>query len=55
MVKSPRFTVTAAQMAPIQNDTDATIEKAGGFVREAARKGAKVIAFPEAIVPGYPW
>lgn len=42
-------------MAPVQNDTDATIDKVVGYIREAADAGAKVIGFPEAIIPGYPW
>ncbi|MCB6993449.1 carbon-nitrogen hydrolase family protein [bacterium 210820-DFI.6.37] len=53
--KQTQFKVAAVQMAPVQNNTDATIEKVVSYVKEAAEAGAKVIAFPEAVVPGYPW
>lgn len=53
--KTKTFKVAAVQMAPVQNNTDATIDKVISYVKEAAEAGAKVIAFPEAIVPGYPW
>jgi len=53
--KQKQFKVAAVQMAPVQNNTDATIEKVISYVKEASAEGAKVIAFPEAIVPGYPW
>lgn len=55
MAKFNQFKVAAVQMAPVQNDTDATLGKVIGYIEEAAGEGAKVIAFPEAIVPGYPW
>lgn len=51
----PKLKVAAVQAAPIMLDTDATIEKVGNLVEEAAKNGAKVIAFPEAFIPGYPW
>ena len=49
-----QFKVSAVQMAPVQNNTAATIDKVVGYMEEAAREGAKIVAFPEAIVPGYP-
>lgn len=55
MTQTTQFKVAAAQMAPVQNDTDATIDKVVGYIGEAADAGAKVIGFPEAIIPGYPW
>lgn len=55
MAKIKQFKVAAVQMAPVQNNTDATIDKVVDYVKEAAEAGAKVIAFPEAIIPGYPW
>lgn len=54
MTQTTQFKVAAVQMAPVQNDTDATIDKVVGYIREAADAGAKVIGFPEAIIPGYP-
>lgn len=36
-------------------DRAATLAKAADTVREAARNGAELVAFPEAFVPGYPF
>ena len=49
-------TVRAAvvQAGSIPFDADACVEKAVRLVGEAAAKGAKVVVFPEAFVPGYP-
>ena len=55
MTQTTQFKIAAVQMAPVQNDTDATIDKVIGYIGEAADAGAKVIGFPEAIIPGYPW
>lgn len=55
MKKFTQFKVAAVQMSPVQNNTDATIDKVIGFMKEAAKEGAKVVSFPEALIPGYPW
>ncbi len=47
-------TVAAVQMAPVFLDRDATVERLIGQIKEAAGQGAKLIVFPEAILPGYP-
>jgi nitrilase len=47
--------VGAAQVAPVFMDRAATLAKAADTVREAARNGAELVAFPEAFVPGYPF
>jgi len=50
-----RFNVAAVQAAPIWMDTTATIERACSLIREAASHGARLVAFPEVYVPGYPY
>lgn len=55
MTEYPKYKVGAVQAAPVYHELDKTIEKACGFIREAAADGARVIGFPEGYVPGYPW
>ncbi|OOM77504.1 carbon-nitrogen hydrolase family protein [Clostridium sp. BL-8] len=55
MANYPKFKAAAVQAAPVFLNLDATIEKTCNLVDEAASNGAKVIAFPEAFIPGYPW
>ena len=51
----PPFLVAAAQVPPVFLDRKATVEKACAMIREAGEKGARLIVFPEAFVPGYPF
>jgi len=54
-VSHPKFRAAAIQAAPVFLDLDASVDKAIGLIGEAAAKGAKLIAFPETFLPGYPW
>jgi predicted amidohydrolase len=46
--------VAAVQAAPGLMDRDETIGKVVALSERAAAKGARLVAFPEAFVPGYP-
>lgn len=49
------FKVAAVQVAPAFLDKAAGVAKAISLIETAAREGAKLIAFPECWIPGYPW
>jgi nitrilase len=51
----PTFRAAAVQAAPAFLDLDAGIDKAIALIKDAAAHGAKMIAFPETWLPGYPW
>ncbi|QBR00745.1 carbon-nitrogen hydrolase family protein [Paraburkholderia pallida] len=55
MISTPSFIAAAIQAAPVYLNTQATIEKAVRLIHEAAANGARLIAFPEVFVPGYPY
>ena len=52
---STELTVGLAQIAPVWLQRDATIAKIANCVSEAAAKGCRLVAFGEALVPGYPF
>jgi nitrilase len=54
MGRLPRFKAASVHAAPVFLDRSATTEKAVSLVREAARAGAELIAFPETYVPAFP-
>jgi aliphatic nitrilase len=51
----PKFKAAAVQAAPVFLDTDATVAKVCALIAEAAGHGARLIAFPEVFVAGYPY
>ena len=54
MIHYPAYKVAVAHVAPVFLDTDRSVEKARSVIEEAAGHGARLIAFPEAFVPGFP-
>lgn len=54
MITYPSFKVAAMHIAPVFLDTDATVEKACSMIEEAARNGARLIAFSETFIPAFP-
>jgi aliphatic nitrilase len=47
--------VAAAQLTPVLDDGDGTVEKVLGTIAQAARDGARLVVFPETFVPYYPY
>ncbi len=54
MVRLPKFKAAAVHAAPVFLDKAATTDKALSIIREAARNGAELIAFPETYIPAFP-
>jgi len=46
--------VAVIQVAPVYLNLAASVRKAVGSMQKAARKGAKLVAFGETWLPGYP-
>jgi aliphatic nitrilase len=50
----PRFRAAACHAASVFLNTAKSVDKACDWIGEAARNGAKLIAFPESYIPGFP-
>lgn len=50
----PPFRVAVVQATPVFLDREATVEKGCALIAAAAAQGARIIAFPEVWVSGYP-
>ncbi|APW39060.1 aliphatic nitrilase [Rhodoferax koreense] len=55
MLTLSRFKAAAVQASPVFLDTDATVDKVIDLIGEAAGNGARLVAFPEVFVAGYPY
>jgi nitrilase len=53
--KSDLLTVAAAQIAPVWLDRERTLAKVNRWITKAADRKCALVAFGEALVPGYPW
>lgn len=54
-VDHPSFRAAVVQAGPAYMDLDASVDKAGRLIGEAAANGAALVAFPELWLPGYPF
>ncbi len=50
-----RVRAAVVQAAPVIMDREATLEKTCRLIDAAASRGARLILFPEAFIPAYPW
>ena len=50
-----KLKVGLAQIAPMWLQREATIDKVVAWIGDAAGKGCELVAFGEALVPGYPF
>lgn len=54
MISYPAYMAAAMHVSPIFLDAAKTVDKACSLIAEAARNGAKLVAFPEAYIPAFP-
>jgi len=55
MSEQVKLRVSLAQIAPVWLDRRATLEKVEDYIRQAGEQGSQLVAFAEALVPGYPF
>lgn len=46
--------VAVTQHEPVWLDLEGTVAKTIAIIKQAAQEGAKLVAFPECWIPGYP-
>lgn len=51
----PKFKAAAVQTSPVFLNVEKTVEKTISLIKEAASNGAKLVAFPEVFIAGYPY
>jgi len=54
-MKFKKLKAATVQTSPVFLNVEKTIDKAVSFIKEAVQNGAKLIAFPEVFVAGYPY
>ncbi len=54
MTTYPKFKAAAMHVAPVFLDAEATVQKSCSLIAEAARNGARLVAFPEVYLPAFP-
>ncbi|MBL4601981.1 MAG: carbon-nitrogen hydrolase family protein [Emcibacteraceae bacterium] len=54
-MKKDLLKVGLAQIAPVWLQREATLEKVINYINDAAKQGVSLVAFGEALVPGYPF
>ena len=55
MISYPKFKAAVAQLSPSFLNREETVEIACRAIEEAGKEGARIIAFPESFIPGYPY
>lgn len=50
-----KYKAAVVQAAPVFMDLDGCIDKAIRLIEQAAKEGARIVAFSETWFPGYPW
>ena len=55
MERLTRYKAASIHASPVYLDLDETVKKACALIDEAGQTGAKIIAFPEVYIPGYPY
>ncbi len=51
MTRPDKIKVAAAQLAPVLDSADGTVEKVCAAIRDAAHQGVRLIVFPETFIP----